>query len=108
MINFLAAAAIFWLILFCTFVQNSPSETRLITKRELIYLEETVGQATIKEGKVKIPWKSILTSIPLFACYACQFTNSMSLTLLQAYQPTFFKEILFLPVFEVSILMRFN
>ena len=100
---FSAVAALVWLILFCSTVQNSPSETSFITKRERVFLEETIGEAANKKGKFKIPWKPMLTSIPLIACYICQFTNSMSLTLLQAYQPTFFKEILFLPVFDVQI-----
>uniref|UniRef100_A0A914E2X0 Major facilitator superfamily (MFS) profile domain-containing protein n=1 Tax=Acrobeloides nanus TaxID=290746 RepID=A0A914E2X0_9BILA len=97
-----AAAAIVWLILFCTTVQNSPSESKFITDKERVYLEETIEETDVIT-KDDIPWKPMLTSIPLLACYACQFSNSVSLTLLQAYQPTFFKEILFLPVYENGI-----
>uniref|UniRef100_A0A914DW06 Uncharacterized protein n=1 Tax=Acrobeloides nanus TaxID=290746 RepID=A0A914DW06_9BILA len=77
---------------------NSPSDVKWMLKEEKEYLQQALGESSPKERPKNIPWFSLLTCVPIMACYACYFAYGMGQTMLQFYIPIIFKEILFLPI----------
>ncbi|VDO16531.1 unnamed protein product [Haemonchus placei] len=49
-----------------------------------------------------VPWRAMLTSLPLIAAVLCQYTYNLQASLLQAFLPSFIKEELMLPLNSVS------
>lgn len=49
-------------------VRKSPDKDRFISKDELDYIQSTVSN--VDDNKQSIPWKSILTSKPVYAITA--------------------------------------
>jgi hypothetical protein len=45
----------------------------------------------------------MLTSKPVFACLYVSFCFNVLMTLIHSYQPTFFKEVLYLKIMDVSL-----
>uniref|UniRef100_A0A914BXH7 Major facilitator superfamily (MFS) profile domain-containing protein n=1 Tax=Acrobeloides nanus TaxID=290746 RepID=A0A914BXH7_9BILA len=93
-----ALAAFVMLAVYLLTTTNSPSEVKWMCDEEKEYLQQALGESSPKERPKDIPWLSLLTCVPIMACYACQFAYAMGQTMLQFYIPIIFKEILFLPI----------
>lgn len=68
-------------------VRSSPDKDRFISKDELRYIQETVSVE--REGKRVIPWKSLLTSTPVYAIVAAHFSSSWGYITMLSQMPTF-------------------
>ncbi|GFR33901.1 putative inorganic phosphate cotransporter, partial [Trichonephila clavata] len=55
-----------WCLLCYLFIYETPEEHPSITKKELLYISEELGKIEHKQIK-KIPWKSVLTSVPFWS-----------------------------------------
>lgn len=55
----------FWCILWLKFGEASPDESRFITEKEKQFIHQ--NQDIEKHGDLAIPWKDILTSVPVYA-----------------------------------------
>ncbi|GMS92757.1 hypothetical protein PENTCL1PPCAC_14932, partial [Pristionchus entomophagus] len=76
-------------------ILNSPSNNRFISEREAKYLALEIRRArNIKS----IPWQSILTSKPIYACLCAQYAYNFSSTLMQTFLPTYFRDELMIPL----------
>uniref|UniRef100_A0A0K0EXX8 Sialin (inferred by orthology to a human protein) n=1 Tax=Strongyloides venezuelensis TaxID=75913 RepID=A0A0K0EXX8_STRVS len=98
---------IIWGLLFGLTVQSRPSKDRWITEREKVWLEKELhhqGAFKKRPALSKIPFKSILTSLPFLAVILNQFTANVVIVIIQFYIPTFLKEALYLKVSDNGLI----
>lgn len=72
-----------WIIV----VRSAPHKDRFISKDELRYIQSTVSVE--KEGKREIPWKSLITSKPVYGITAAQFALNWGYNTMLTQMPTF-------------------
>lgn len=86
-IGYIGGLGVLWHIVWMIVVRTSPDKDRFISKDELRYIQETVSVE--KEGKRAIPWKSLLTSRPVYAIVAAQFASNWGYITMLSQMPTF-------------------
>ncbi|XP_044170620.1 vesicular glutamate transporter 3-like isoform X1 [Acropora millepora] len=92
---------ILWYAAWFLFVFESPSSHPTITKEEQEYIElSAVNAAEVTQGSV--PWKSILTSPPVWGIVAGAFASDWGLYVLLICVPLFLLEVLHYEVAEVG------
>lgn len=64
----------FWCILWLKFCESSPDDSRFITEKEKQHILN--NQDIEKHEQLDIPWKDILTSIPVFAVFLAVCTQN--------------------------------
>ncbi|VVC25038.1 Major facilitator superfamily,Major facilitator superfamily domain [Cinara cedri] len=64
---FFGSITIVWFVFWCMLVYNDPKSHPLISDAELEYLQNSIGSLERKKDLPDTPWKSILTSGPLWA-----------------------------------------
>ncbi|KAL3272619.1 hypothetical protein HHI36_014086 [Cryptolaemus montrouzieri] len=77
-----------WSFSFLWFCKNSPQEDPSISNDERIYLEQNI-KTTADRKKLKVPWKSIFTSIPFWAICVAHFGNNYGFFTLLTEMPSF-------------------
>ncbi|CAJ0922299.1 unnamed protein product, partial [Mesorhabditis belari] len=91
---------IIWSIIWKVFVSNTPSKNKWISKDEEEFIERKL--ATKKQSMTfnqnKVPWRKLVFGKVPGAVYGCQFAFNFSITLLQAFLPTYLKDHLLLPI----------
>ncbi|XP_054713555.1 vesicular glutamate transporter 1-like [Uloborus diversus] len=91
---------VFWLWL--TF--ERPSKHPTISQAELIYIENSLGQMAKTLPTLRTtPWKSMFTSMPVWAIIVANFCRSWTFYLLILSQPMYFSEVLQLEVDQSGI-----
>ncbi|KAK4879138.1 hypothetical protein RN001_007284 [Aquatica leii] len=106
-----------WFVCWWVIVAETPSQDRFISKYELNYIKESLGNQ-VTTGKVKHPWKSILTSMPVWAIVVGHFSENWGFYTLLTQLPTFMKDVLqfnlgttgfvsAIPYLAISITMQF-
>ncbi|XP_066588738.1 putative inorganic phosphate cotransporter isoform X2 [Prorops nasuta] len=90
--------AIIWSILFFIFGADSPSEHRSISIEEKSYIVQSlmIDQEIqeISTEKLKVPWKSILTSVPMWAIIITHCGQNWGYWMLLTGMPNFMNAIL--------------
>lgn len=76
-----------WHIVWIIVVRSAPHKDPFISNDELQYIQSMVS--VDKEEKRTIPWKSILTSRPVLAIAAAQFSLNWGYNTMIAQLPTF-------------------
>ncbi|KAK0398367.1 hypothetical protein QR680_002563 [Steinernema hermaphroditum] len=90
-----------WLILWRCTISNSPAKSKCISDRERNYLEKSIPKAKPQSKKDHvIPWRAMVTSLPLWSLFACQYAANTIVVFMQIYLPSFFKEVLYLPMVD--------
>ncbi|KAK5646087.1 hypothetical protein RI129_004551 [Pyrocoelia pectoralis] len=85
--------AVLWFLCWCKVVADSPSNDRYISDSELSYIKNSLGEQQVSRI-VKHPWKSIATSIPVWAIIVATFSEDWGLYTLLTQLPTFMKDTL--------------
>ncbi|KAH7725309.1 Protein T28F3.4 a [Aphelenchoides avenae] len=91
-----------WSVLWCVFVSDAPEDNRWISEAEKKYIiDATASQRSTTNGSKKlangpVPWRNLLTSLPLYADILAQMSFNFTATIVQSYLPTYFKEVLHL------------
>ncbi|XP_071038096.1 putative inorganic phosphate cotransporter isoform X4 [Parasteatoda tepidariorum] len=83
---------IVWFILWALLIHETPDDHPRISKEELIYIHEGLDQAKSKD--MKIPWKSIWTSLPMWAVIVAHFGNNWAFYTLLTMMPTYLSNVL--------------
>lgn len=65
---------VFWFVMWNILVYERPIKDPGISEEELKYITESLG--TTEKSKVVHPWKSILTSVPVWAIMAAHFSEN--------------------------------
>ncbi|CAJ0584240.1 unnamed protein product, partial [Mesorhabditis spiculigera] len=89
-----------WALAWQIFATNFPSENQWTSAEELMYIEKNLAakhhSQIFKDNKV--PWKQLLISRSSLAIYTSQFSYNFSAAIMQAFLPTYFKEVLYIPI----------
>lgn len=79
-------------IIFCFLVYDDPDTHPRISEKEKRYLK---GCTRDSSKKMRVPWKAILTSKPVYAYHIVHFCYSWGFVTLAANLPLFMKEVLY-------------
>jgi hypothetical protein len=60
-------AAIFWFVLWFFVVSSGPDKDKWITETEKVFIMESLKGQKSAGYHLKTPWKSIFTSLPVYA-----------------------------------------
>ncbi|CAG5131628.1 unnamed protein product, partial [Candidula unifasciata] len=82
-----------WIILFFCFTDESPSVHRFITERERSYITSALSH-TPHTRQPKVPWSSIMTSLPFWGIVIGQFSFTWGLLLILSTLPQYMYEVL--------------
>lgn len=93
------AVGILWCIFWFIFGADSPRQSRFISQEELHYIESSISannkvQEAMETRQIPVPWKAILTSIPLWALFIARCTQSWGYSTLQAEIPAYMNGVL--------------
>uniref|UniRef100_A0A061QHU2 Sialin n=1 Tax=Cupiennius salei TaxID=6928 RepID=A0A061QHU2_CUPSA len=91
-----------WFLLYAVLVYETPAEHPSISKRELKYFEVDRDDTTQK--KAKTPWKSIFTSLPMWAVVVAHFGHNFGFLILLTELPTYLSTILHFNVKDNGLL----
>ncbi|XP_068081578.1 sialin isoform X5 [Anabrus simplex] len=86
------AIGIIWFIAWWLLVFDTPNDHPRISEKELKYIQSSCGRA-VQKRKPPIPWKSILTSVPMWMNIFAQWGGIWGLFTLLTQAPTFFRYI---------------
>ncbi|XKL65604.1 hypothetical protein PGB90_009024 [Kerria lacca] len=84
--------AIIWCITWFICVKDNPENDRWITKSELEYLKETLGNK--KNNEIVHPWKQIFKSMPVWATVCAHFCENWGFYTMLTQLPTFMSDTL--------------
>lgn len=79
-----------WFICWWLFVFDSPNEHPTITDEERDYIISSLGHSVSKE-KEPVPWRAILTSVPMWMNILAQWGGIWGLFTLMTHAPTYIK-----------------
>lgn len=119
---FCGGIGLFWCFIWYFVVTNAPEKAKLMSRTERTFLSETIEPVHKRSSyvnifilfviysfnfhnyfqKEQVPWGKIFTSLPVISCFVSIFGVNMVVVLLQSYQPTFMKEVLYLKLVDVS------
>lgn len=92
---FVAILGLLWSLAFVFLIYDKPREHPSISEEELIYIEKSIAEVkslydTDEVNQInEIPWKSILTSLPVWAISCAHFARGWTFYLLLTNQPAF-------------------
>ncbi|XP_033732524.1 sialin-like [Pecten maximus] len=95
----LGGLALIWTFVWLICVRNTPAEKPGISEREVRYIESSLGcvfHSTKNSHKKKhpIPWKAMLTSLPVWSILVANFCGNYGAYMLLTQMPTYMKEVL--------------
>jgi ACS family sodium-dependent inorganic phosphate cotransporter-like MFS transporter 5 len=91
-----------WSVLWFTLCYDTPAVHPYILPDERDYIESST--ASTKQGTFAIPWRNILTSMPVWACVAVHFANNWGYYTLLTCLPKFMNDVLHFNVASNGIL----
>ncbi|XP_060068011.1 sialin-like [Ylistrum balloti] len=94
----LGGLALIWTFVWLICVRNTPAEKPGISEREVRYIESSLGCVFSTKNSVKkkhlIPWKAMLTSLPVWSILVANFCGNYGAYMLLTQMPTYMKEVL--------------
>lgn len=91
---FFGGIGVAWYIVWLLLVRRRPQDDKYIDKRELSYIEDSLGASEEKLKSVTHPWKKIFTSLPMCAIVVANFSETWGFYTLLTELPTFMKDVL--------------
>ncbi|XP_052090781.1 vesicular glutamate transporter 2.1-like [Mytilus californianus] len=103
---FYGCLGIVWSTLFMCTVKDSPSNNKhLSTAERLLFDSERCYTKKPSSQTVKsIPWKNILTSVPVSAIFVACFTRNWMISLVRTVVPQYMEDLFDLSIFEIGLL----
>ncbi|KAJ6642269.1 Vesicular glutamate transporter 1 [Pseudolycoriella hygida] len=83
---------VLWLIAWIIVVPSTPAQDRRISKDELEYIQRNAGASN--EKSLNVPWKSFLTSKPIYAITASHTTDTWGTYTMLTQMPSFLSDAL--------------
>ncbi|KAL7670360.1 hypothetical protein ACOME3_005296 [Neoechinorhynchus agilis] len=93
-----------WLIVWMLLFSNSPKKSKLISEKELNLIEQNLETRESAAHHLNAPWKSIFTSKPCLALFACHTFANWGFYTLLVEVPTYFNDVFDTPVRENGLL----
>uniref|UniRef100_A0A8D8XYV4 Putative inorganic phosphate cotransporter n=1 Tax=Cacopsylla melanoneura TaxID=428564 RepID=A0A8D8XYV4_9HEMI len=88
------AAALLWTVAWCYIGANSPARHKFISLEERIYIETSLVHSSTASSSMKIPWKAILTSMPVWAVVISHFCENWGYWTLLTSMPSYINSVL--------------
>ncbi|XP_045116089.1 sialin-like isoform X1 [Portunus trituberculatus] len=85
--------SLLWYVLWLIFVYDSPAQHPRISRAEKKYIEESLG-TVVKTEKPAVPWKSVWTSMPVWAIIVAHTCSNWGWYMLLVKLPTYMRYIL--------------
>uniref|UniRef100_A0A1B6DA23 Sialin n=1 Tax=Clastoptera arizonana TaxID=38151 RepID=A0A1B6DA23_9HEMI len=95
--------ALIWCGIWFYIVAETPSSDKSISVAEKEYIEDTIGP-TIISSKVNVPWKSIMTSLPVWAIVAAHFSENWGFYTLLTELPTFMSDVFAYSMYDAGLI----
>nr|XP_018914420.1 PREDICTED: sialin-like [Bemisia tabaci] len=95
--------ALFWSIIWFWVVKDRPEDDPHISTEEMNYIHASLSGSS-SDSKMSVPWRSILTSMPVWAIAVAMFTEDLGFYTLLMQLPTFMKEMLNFDLAEAGLL----
>ncbi|CAM1295990.1 SLC17A6 (predicted) [Pycnogonum litorale] len=92
---FYGVMGLLWYVLWMWLTFEKPANHPTITQDELMYITNSLGEKALKESNPSfktVPWRSILTSMPVYAIIVANFCRSWTFYLLIVSQMKYFRE----------------
>ena len=83
-----------WFVLFTMLCYSSPGQHPFIKDEEKQYLEEELGKLKRDKSLPAIPWKHILTSVPLWALICAQIGHDWGFFIMVTDLPKYMSDVL--------------
>ncbi|KAK8735460.1 hypothetical protein OTU49_005402 [Cherax quadricarinatus] len=87
------AVTLLWCLAWFLIVTDSPADYRWITNQEKNYIMSTIGDTKSKKSQA-VPWKSMITSLPVWSVVAGSFGHNWGFYTLLSAVPLYTKSIL--------------
>lgn len=84
---------VLWFLLWVITCYNNPQEHPYISERELKYLQDTLGAHTHQKPP-SIPWRHILTSVPVWALVVAQIGHDWGFFTMVTDLPKYMSDVL--------------
>lgn len=88
------ALGVIWFILWAILVKESPDDDPYISIEEKKYITESLGNGAASDTTQTIPWKSILTSLPVWAIAVATVAQTWGDYTIMTQLPTYLKDTL--------------
>lgn len=82
-----------WTTVWWIVVKESPEKDPHITPAELKYIQDSRGTQAVEGGKIRHPWRAMLTSGPVWAIVMAHFSENWGFYTLLTFLPTFMKDV---------------
>ncbi|KAI0979258.1 hypothetical protein GJ496_002199 [Pomphorhynchus laevis] len=82
-----------WILLWFFLYSNTPMENKIISEKEIAYINQTTN-LYIKKNEKSAPWKAMMTSIPCWALFICHTCSNWGLYTLLTEIPSYMKDVL--------------
>ncbi|KAJ8952110.1 hypothetical protein NQ314_007603, partial [Rhamnusium bicolor] len=107
-----------WYLIWMVGVADTPEQDARISPEELKYITESLNNIDNKK-RIKLPWRTVLTSLPIWAIIASHFSENWGFYTLLTQLPKFMKHVLnfdlkdtgfmsALPYLAMAIMMQFS
>ncbi|CAD5217471.1 unnamed protein product [Bursaphelenchus okinawaensis] len=92
----LGLAGLVWAVLWFYCVADSPKTHRQITDEEREYIVDSLAENNGHESEIKrsVPWKSVLTSMPVWACFVGHFAGDWGAYMMATSLPLYMNDVL--------------
>ncbi|CAD5222603.1 unnamed protein product [Bursaphelenchus xylophilus] len=92
----LGVAAMLWTGLWFYFVADNPKTHKKIGEDERNYIVESLTESNGHDSDKKrsVPWKSVLTSLPVWACYVGHFAGDWAAYMMATSLPLYMNDVL--------------
>lgn len=87
------AVGLVWFVLWAVLVSNSPNDHPRISEQERLYIVSSLKNE-LSTSADHIPWRSIVTSVPLWAIVVAHFSYNWTFYTLLTLLPTYMKDVL--------------
>lgn len=101
---FFGIVSIIWFLLWCMFVYNDPNSHPFISDEERAYLKRAIGRLERKKDLTPTPWKSILTSGPVWTLVIAGAGHDWGAFTLISDLPKYMSDVLHFSVTENGLL----
>ncbi|XP_052806068.1 vesicular glutamate transporter 1-like [Mya arenaria] len=96
--------AVLWFFMWCYLVAESPAKHPTISNAELEYIQGNIGYTDEQVQDVSPPWRSILTSLPVWAIVAAHFAENWGFYTWLTELPTFMNNVLHFNMYQAGFL----
>ncbi|XP_034249003.1 putative inorganic phosphate cotransporter [Thrips palmi] len=82
-----------WAVVWVVVAANAPASSRHVSREEREYIEESFGDTSSKEEHLAVPWRAIMTSVPMWALIVVHSGHNWGHWMLLTEMPDYMKAV---------------